>query len=314
MNDTFEFSDTKTVGKPARRLPILAAIMSAALPGFGQLYNGQVNKAIWIFILFSLMVIPVPAVIALFLPPAFTVVMIGLSLLITIAVWLYGIIDAWRAARDLSAYSLKPWQTTGAYVLVFILCNLIVLPLVLRYVQKNLVQAYSIPSASMSPTVQRGDYIFANKSYNCAVLCRSVKHGDVALFVYPNNRNWTYIKRIIGMPGDLVTAKDGVVSINGTSLGKPANNASNTIVESYKGRSWSVSAEGVIPDFSETVQDGFVFVMGDNRTKSKDSRVFGQVPLADVVGRARQVWFSFDDNGINWGRLGTDLTPELVEN
>lgn len=313
MNDTFEISDTQTVSKPARRLPILAALMSAALPGFGQLYNGHVNRAIWIFIIFSLMVIPAPAVIALFLPPALTVAMIGLSLAVTIGVWLYGIVDAWRSARRLSAYSVKPWQTTGAYVLIFILCNLIILPLVVRYIQKNLVQAYSIPSASMSPTVQRGDYIFANKSYNCIGLCRSVKHGDIALFVYPNNRNWTYIKRIIGMPGDVVAAKDGVVSINGTSLVKAGIDSSNTIVESYKDRSWSVSAEGVIEDFTETVQPGFVFVMGDNRTKSNDSRVFGQVPLADVVGRARQVWFSYGEDGINWSRLGAGLTPELVE-
>ena len=63
-------------------------------------------------------------------------------------------------------------------------------------------------------------------------------------------------------------------------------------------------------DFSVTVEPGHVFVLGDNRSKSNDSRVFGQVPLADVVGRARQIWFSKNEQGIQWDRIGTTLHPK----
>jgi len=76
-----------------------------------------------------------------------------------------------------------------------------------------------------------------------------------------------------------------------------------------EGRAWTVT-DGAIDDFSVTVEPGYVFVLGDNRANSNDSRVFGQVPLADVVGRARQVWFSKNDEGVRWSRLGMSLLPD----
>ncbi len=309
MNDYSEPATSVATGARERRVPFVAALMSAMLPGFGQLYNGQVNRAIWFFLIFCLVALPLTALIALVLPPKLMVLMLSVITLITLGVWLYGIYDAWRNARRLQSYVAKPWQTTSGYALVFLLCGLIVLPLLVRYIRDNHVQAFRTPSGSMMPSVQPGDFIFVNKSYNCPTCRESVKRGDVAVFVYPNNRNNYYIKRIIGLPGDVVSAESGIVKINGEGLREPV--ASNSAkAESTEGRSWMV--QGDVQEFSVTVEPGHVFVLGDNRSASNDSRKFGQVPLSDVVGSARQIWMSIGEEGVRWDRFGSSVVPQTV--
>ena len=306
MNEHIESS--RSIEPVTRRIPAIAALMSAALPGFGQLYNGQINRAIWFFLIFSLVSVPLIMLVALYLPAAMMLGVLVVSVMLGLGVWLWGIIDAWRVARRIGAYRTKPWQTSGLYTAVFLLCATLVLPIVVSYVRNHQVKAFKTPSGSMLPTVQPGDFIFANMNYNCPNCWWSVKRGDVAIFVYPNNRTQHFIKRIIGMPGDIVASVDNVISVNGISL-SAAPVVGEVIEEQYENRQWTVTG-GIFEDFSVTVKPGYVFVLGDNRGKSNDSRVFGQVPLADVVGRARQIWFSKNQDGIQWSRLGYSLKPD----
>ena len=292
------------------RNPYFALVMSLFLPGFGQLYNGEPNQAIWIFLIFLLIFIPGSAIVALHLPSGLVVPALFSGLALTLCLWLYGMIDAWRGAKQ--DYVLQSWQKSGLYALVFLVCNMLALPLLIGYVRAHEVEAFKIPSTSMEPDILNGDFIFADKRYNCPGCKEAVRRGDIAIFVYPNDRTRYYIKRIIGLPGDHVAVKGHEVTLNGKALSvrEAQVNSGIQVTEAIDGRAWQ--AQWIIgakdtPQIDETVPPGQVFVMGDNRMASVDSRYFGTVPLQDVVGRARQVWFSKGRDGVRWERLGKVL-------
>lgn len=166
----------------------------------------------------------------------------------------------------------------------------------------------------MNPTVLAGDYIFANMAYNCPGCAHQVKRGDIAILVNPNNRNLFYIKRVIGLPGDEIKIDNQQLFINSIAASgiTEQTNADTFLVREYiDNRSWSAQwRSGSSMNFTTTVEPGHVLVLGDNRDESHDSRQFGQVPLADLKGLARKVWFSKSDNGIRWNRIGLDLTQQ----
>lgn len=294
------------------RNPYFALIMSFFLPGFGQLYNGEPDKAIWIFLIFSLLSIPGAALVALHLPDGLVVPALFTGLALTLALWIYGMIDAWNNARRRQDYLVRDWQTSGMYALVFLICSATALPLLIGYVRAHEVESFRIPSRSMEPGILRGDVIFADKRYNCPGCRAAVRRGDIAIFVYPNNRTHYYIKRIIGLPGDHVKVSGHGVTLNGKALAVSEEKTAGGVLvtEALNGKTWAAQwtdSGKNPPEADETVAPGQVFVMGDNRDESVDSRFFGTVPLQDVVGKARQVWFSKDAGGVRWGRLGLVL-------
>ncbi len=150
-------------------------------------------------------------------------------------------------------------------------------------VRAFLVQAFSIPSESMEPTLNQGDRLLVDKiSYRFG----AVQRGDVVVFDSPQGRlvgtDEPLIKRVIGLEGETVELEDGVVTINGDYL-----------LEPYLGPSTLTFTLGPIPGCAGggsstrcTVAAGHVFVLGDNRPSSRDSRFFGPVATETIIGRA----------------------------
>jgi signal peptidase I len=295
------------------RKPLFALTMSFVLPGFGQLYNGELNKAIWLFLCFALLSIPGMALIALYLPRAWMMPALVVGLILTLSIWLYGMIDAWRSARRKQDHVLLGWQLSGVYVLTLLLCNGLTLPLLINYVREHQVVSFRIPSTSMEPSVLRGDVLFADKRYNCPDCKAAVQRGDIAIFAYPNNRTLNYIKRVIALPGDRVRIEGHAVWVNDKPLTVQETNGPSgmLVTEAMDSRQWQVQwtqTDTQASDVALTVPPGQAFVLGDNRNASQDTRNFGTVPLQDIVGKARQVWYSAaTPEGIRWGRLGEVL-------
>lgn len=296
-----------------QRKPLIAGFMSLILPGFGQIYNGQLNKGLLLFIGIILASFPFPAMSTLWLPSALMLPVLIISLLLTIGIWLYSIINAWKEAGAQPEYIPQNWQQPATYIGASLI-GMIILSMTTNYIRNNLVETFTIPSSSMSPTILQGDLLFADKRYNCPGCKHHAQRGDIAIFIYPNNRSLYYIKRIIGLPDDRVSIKDQTVYINGQPLTQSTaqEGAQNIVTEQTE----TTGTEGYQvkwdkddqADMAEiTVPPGSVFVMGDNRSATKDSRKFGTVPLMDVVGKARQLWYSSGENGVRWERLGKVL-------
>jgi signal peptidase I len=154
--------------------------------------------------------------------------------------------------------------------------------------QHFVVQLYEIPSLSMYPTLKKEDRVLVNKlAYSIG---GGVERGDVIVFKRPPSERTDdpeqpaqLIKRVIGLPGDVVEARGGVVYIDGKPL-----------EESGDGHYLDPSV--ITNNLSDpvTVAPGHVFVMGDNRERSHDSRFFGAIPESDIIGRAVVIAWPFN--------------------
>jgi len=291
-------------GDGGYRRPVIAAMMSACLPGFGQLYNGQFNRAIWFFIGFCIAVAPATAMVALAVPVVATAPVIALLLLFAFVLWVWSVCDAWRWAKLLQTPP-RAWHLSGFYAATFLVCVGFLLPRLLQAVCADYIHPVRIASQSMSPTLLDGDHLIVDKRVNCNGCAHILARGDVVLFTFPNDRTRLHVKRLIGVPGDRITIDRNGLSVNGIALRKAANEMGQA-PEGIDGREWTISTwvPGAEP-LDLTVPNGHVFVLGDNRSASLDSRKYGPLPLSDIKGKARQIYFSGGGGAIRWARFGT---------
>ena len=211
--------------------------------------------------------------------------------------------------------------------------------LVVFVVRSFVVEPFKIPSGSMVPTLLVGDFILVNKyEYGIRLPITNTKitegsplqRGDVVVFRYPKDESVDYIKRVIGLPGDVVAYQDKQLTING----KPVPEAplpdyfdeerigyAKQFEEDLDGRKNAILNNPAVPPYIVGAEDypyrdnctynargvickvppGNYFMMGDNRDNSADSRYWGFAPDKNIVGRAFFIWMNFS----NLKRIGT---------
>ena len=215
---------------------------------------------------------------------------------------------------------------------VRVVIHALVIALVIR---TFLFQPFNIPSGSMKATLLVGDYLFVSKySYGYSQYSLPLSpplfsgripgnlkpdRGDVVVFRLPNDPSVDYIKRVMGLPGDLIQVKDGVVNINGTPVKREK---ASDFVENEEGtrdapiKRWKETLPNGVTYYAlDLVDNGFAdntqiytvppdhyFMMGDNRDNSTDSRFsqVGMVPFENIVGRAQLIFFSVYEGERAW--------------
>jgi len=147
-----------------------------------------------------------------------------------------------------------------------------------------IMQPNQVKGASMEPTFQSGEYIFTSK---ITYKFRPMQRGDVIIFRSPKNPDIEYVKRIEGLEGDTVLVQNNEVYINGKLLTENYISAKTNLWEG------GFLKEGV----TATIPEGFVFVMGDNRPRSSDSREFGPIDINSIIGQVFYRYFPSNKMG-----------------
>ncbi len=224
----------------------------------------------------------------------------------------------WRKKRAQEQHPSKIIEYSRSFFPVFFIVLLL---------RSFLFEPFRIPSGSLEPTLLVGDFLAVNKfSYGLRlpVLDKKMipiatpKKGEIAVFRWPPNPTYDYIKRVIGVPGDHVVYHNKVLTINDikmkqTFIEYTTDESSGHAVAKYQENLNGIKHDIYIRtdvdavDFDVIVPKGNYFMMGDNRDDSADSRFWGFVPDDHLRGRASLVWMSWDSKtaSIRWKRLGT---------
>jgi len=228
--------------------------------------------------------------------------------------------------------SLKSTSVTVEYARSFFPVLLLVL-----LIRSFAFQPYRVPTGSLEPTIMPGDFILVNQyDYGLRLPVWHTKFyktgepkvGQIGLFRFPVNPKVTFVKRVIGVPGDHISYINKVLYINGKKQPQvfikeasdeegPFNIKVKLYEETLNGVKHDILVNPERPTldfYNIVVPKGEYFMMGDNRDDSEDSRYWGFVPENDFIGKALFVWFSWNSHTdsitkkIRWDRIGTSLT------
>jgi signal peptidase I len=206
--------------------------------------------------------------------------------------------------------------------------------LLLLFGSTTLVQAYVIPSGSMEDTLLVGDHLLVDKlAYAPAgaiskyvLPYEDVKRGDIIVFRFPGDIKQTYVKRVMGIPGDRIRLEEKEVILNGRKLAEPYKIHKTDYVDSYRDnfpfQTAYAQSERAQAMLENNVKNGEVivpprsyFAMGDNRDGSSDSRYWGFVPRENIIGKPLIIYWSYDapTSALANPTIGLDHVMDLAQ-
>jgi signal peptidase I len=179
------------------------------------------------------------------------------------------------------------------------------------FIRTFVIQAFKIPSGSMKETLKIGDHILVNKFIygiklpfiqTTLVPVTNPKRGDIVVFKFPEDPSKDFIKRVIGVAGDVIEIRNKKVYVNHKLLKHDPGIHTDSYIFPANVQPRDNFGPVVVPPHS-------LFVMGDNRDQSYDSRFWGFVNLKAVLGKALIIYWSWDNNtfGVRWNRIGKIL-------
>ena len=308
------------------RKPWIAALLSLPCPGLGHLYAGDLWGMLFSLLLVYLaFTIPVPFALSLSSPITVWLIWLG-PLLVICIVPVYAWLSARRAPKS---YQLKPYNRWYVYLGCWVGWSILA-QFVIQTVRDEVLEAFRIPSGSMEPSVLVGDFIYVDKR---PVARGSVENGTIIVFRSIEEEGMQVIKRVVGLPGDTVAMVEGRLQRNGIPINEPYINPSQGRSEDdlqrEKMRGWqSAHLTGdrnaeYRPDLSDwgplLVPPHSYLALGDNRDHAYDSRYWGFVPEANIVGQPSVVYWSYDKESykpiprlfaVRWNRIGHTFSPK----
>ena len=195
--------------------------------------------------------------------------------------------------------------------IVLIVIGMSALSYISGEVGTQLARAYRMPTPSMYPSLEVGDRFLSSR------ILGKLQRGQVIVFSYPRDRTKSYVQRVVGLPGDSIAMRRGTLILNGRSIDKrPVSDPCGTLEiqctiweEAIDGNTYKVMMNSQLFDPKSRefgpviVPDDQLFVLGDNRDNSADSRYWGYLPMELVQAKPKFIYWSYGDEGIRWNRI-----------
>lgn len=275
----------------------ISGIITLFAIGLGHIYAGEAKKGIKLYLLGQGILLLIFLPLIYFFPVTIVVFLAVVSVFLFL---IYCIVDAVKISKKKRIiYTLKKYNKWYVYLTCLVLSYFIIQPLISTSIKVFLVQAYKIPAGSLKPTLLIGDHILAKKLF---AVKAGINRGDMIIFPFPEDTAKDFIKRVVAIGGETIEIVNKKVFINGKLIEEPY------VVHSDP----HIIPEGLQPRDNygpSMVPEDLLFVMGDNRDQSYDSRFWGFIEKAAVTGKACTIYWSWDKENfkVRWNRIGKKI-------
>lgn len=271
--------------------PWLAGLLNLLFCGLGQFYCGRPKRGIllavvlypFIILFWYLFLIPLPTI-NIALP------------LVAFCFFFYLVVnDAVNLARKINDSQEPQSFTKWYFYILFIGITFFAQGIISTSIKYHFSEPYKIPSKSMEPSIVKGDHIMVEKWFSKR---EGFHRGDIIIFPFPKDETRAFVKRVVGLPREKLKIENQKIFINGQALD-----------ESYAFHSEPVKNEPIyLRDNLDqiVIPEGMLFVLGDNRENSRDSRYFGFIEVSKVMGKVKMLYWSYDnkESQVRWNRIG----------